>query len=188
MKKTFLAIRIPVTIEIESYLTDYKRDFEFVDMRWNEAKYLHLTLKYFGPTSEKRIKRIKKVLNELLKKEKSFEINIVKLGVFGSRYAPKVMWWGINEEELLKNLFAKIEAELSKIGIYADRQNFVPHITLGRIEYIVSKPFFQRQMTKNKQVEGIKIGVNSLVLLESKKVADGVEYVELERFDVELRS
>ncbi|RLD40347.1 MAG: RNA 2',3'-cyclic phosphodiesterase [Bacteroidetes bacterium] len=184
MKKTFLAIRIPVTIEIESYLTDYKRDFEFVDMRWNEAKYLHLTLKYFGPTSEKRIKRIQRVLSELLKEEKSFEINIVKLGVFGSRYAPKVIWWGIDEEELLKELFTKIEIELSKIGIYADRQNFVPHITLGRIEYIVSKPFFQRLMQKHKKVEEINVKVDSIVLLESKRVGDGVEYNELVKFEI----
>jgi len=182
MKKVFLAIRIPITTEIESYLANYRCVFGFVDMRWNESRYLHLTLKYFGPTSEKRIKRINNLLNEFVKEENSFDFNIVKLGIFGSKYAPKVMWWGIDEEEMMKELFYKTEKELSKIGIYADRQNFVPHITLARIKRVESKPFFQRQMQKHKKVEGIDIKVKSLVLLESKRVEDGVEYVELGEF------
>ncbi len=182
MKKVFLAIRIPITTEIESYLANYMRVFGFVDMRWNESRYLHLTLKYFGPTSEKRIKKINNLLNEFVKEEKGFNFNIVKLGIFGSKYAPKVMWWGIDEEEMMKELFYKIEKELSKIGIYADRQNFVPHITLARIKRVESKPFFQRLMQKHKKVEGINIEVNSLVLLESKRVEDGMEYLELGSF------
>jgi len=182
MKKVFLAIRIPVKALINSYLEDYKREFGFVDIKWNESKYIHLTLKYFGPTSEKRINRIKKTITELLKRENSFDINIVKLGIFGSKYSPKVMWWGIEEEDILKELYAKIETELATIGIHADRQNFVPHITLGRIEKVVSKPFFQRLMIKHHKVEKIKFSVESLVLLESKRVVDGVEYDELAGF------
>jgi len=182
MKKVFLTIRIPITTEIESYLNDYKRYFSFIDCKWTESRYLHMTLKYFGPTSEKRIKKINNLLNEFVKEENSFGFNIVKLGIFGSKYAPKVMWWGIEEEEMMKELFYKIEKELSKIGIYADRQNFVPHITLARIKRVESKPFFQRLMQKHKKVEGIDIEVESLVLLESKRLEDGVEYLELGEF------
>jgi 2'-5' RNA ligase len=85
---------------------------------------------------------------------------------------------------MMKELFYKIEESLKSTGIYSDRQNFVPHITLGRIEKIVSKPFFQRLMQKHKNVEGININVDSIVLLESKRVGDGVEYIELGNYEI----
>jgi 2'-5' RNA ligase len=182
MKKVFLAIRIPINTKIESYLTDYKKSFSFVDMRWNESRYLHLTLKYFGPTSEKRIKKLEKLFSELFREQGVLRFSIVKLGVFGSKYAPKVMWWGIEEEEMMKELFYKIEESLKSIGIHSDRQNFVPHITLARIKNVISKPSFQYQMKKYKEVKPIEVEVSDIVLLESKRVEEGVEYLEIAKF------
>jgi len=182
MKRVFLAIRIPITTEIESYLNDYKRYFSFIDCKWTEPRYLHMTLKYFGPTSEKRIKKINNLLNEFVKEENSFDFNIVKLGIFGSKYAPKVMWWGIEEEEMMRELFYKIEESLKSIGIYSDRQNFVPHISLARIKNVISKPSFQHQMKKYREMKPIKVDVSNVVLLESKRLEEGVEYLELGKF------
>ena len=184
MKKVFLAIRIDNSDEIASYISEYQHNYSFIDAKWTDVEYLHLTLKYFGPTSEKRIKKLEKQLEKLFSSHVKFSFSIVKLGVFGSKYAPKVLWWGIKEEELMKELFGKIEESLKEIGIYSDRQNFVPHITLARIKKVNSKPSFQFLMNKHRNVGPMKVKVNEIVLLESRSVEGGVEYIELAKFEL----
>jgi len=184
MRKIFLAIRIPVDPMAEAVVNELQRNFNFMNVRWVEPQYLHMTIKYFGPTSEKRIKKIVELLNIHLQNHGSFELSINKLGMFGSRGAPKLLWLGIKEEQQLKDLAKKIQTKLDTLGLYADRQNFVPHITLGRIVKTNSNTFFQKQMAKFKSIEMPSIDISDIVLLESIISDQGVDYKQIEIFDL----
>ena len=184
MRKIFLAIRIPIDPLTEIVIDELHRNFKFMDVRWIEPQYLHMTLKFFGPTNEKRINKITKSLESLFKDQKAFEINISKLAMFGSRGAPKVLWLGIDEETQMKDFAKKIQNNLDEIGLYADRQNFVPHISLGRIIKTNSNSFFQKQMKKFKTIEMSFIMVNEIVLLESIVSNKGVDYKLIKAFSL----
>ena len=184
MRKIFLAVRIPNDPITHTVVNELQRNFKFMDARWVESEFLHMTLKFFGPLNEKRIKKIIELLSKYLKAQQAFEINICKLAMFGSRGAPKVLWLGIEQEQQLKDLAYGIQSELNKLGLYADRQNFVPHISLARVEKTNSNSFFQKQMNRFKEISISPIKVNSIVLLESIISNKGVEYKLVKQFEL----
>lgn len=184
MKRVFLAIQIPFSEIIDIQTSDYQKQFGFMNIRWVEPKYLHMTLKFFGPTSDNRIEKIKKSLENVLVRQNKFEFSITKLRMFGSRNSPKVLWWGIDKESELKSLVASFQKELDTLGLYSDRQNFVPHITLGRIIKVNSQAFFQKQIKRFSETEIINVDVNTIVLMESRITELGPEYIEIAKFNL----
>ncbi len=184
MKRVFLAIRIPFSEIINIQTSDYQKQFGFMNIRWVEPKYLHMTLKFFGPTSDKRIEKIRKSIEKALVGKNKFEFSVTKLRMFGSKNSPKVLWWGIDKESELKSLVAGLQNEFDTIGLYSDRQNFVPHITLGRITKVNSQSFFQKQIKRFSETEIIKVDVNTIVLMESRINESGPEYIEIAKFNL----
>ena len=182
MKKIFLAIKIPVSPDFKAQIDSIHRNFNFMKTRWVEPKYMHLTLKYFGPTNEKTIKRITKIIDDFSISQSSFSLTINKLSMFGSKGSPRVLWLGIEEEELLNSIFVELQKKINKIGLYADRQNFVPHISIGRIIKTNSNSFFQKQLHKSKDFPHCQIDINSITLYESVISQSGVEYRIIKEF------
>ena len=73
----------------------------------------------------------------MLKNHKSFTIDFNRTGIFGSRYTPRVLWLGMqNTPQELYDLEEDLLTTFDNIGYLRDRQNFVPHITLGRIKKV----------------------------------------------------
>jgi 2'-5' RNA ligase len=183
-KRLFLAIRMPVSTEISDYLSEYQQQFAFAKMRWVEGDMLHLTLKFFGKTDALSIEKLQKSLKKALQEQKKFQISITKLSVFGSKNAPKVFWWGIEEEDFIKELASYLQLEFDKLGLFADRQNFVPHITLARIIKTNSSKFFQKQLKRYSNIEPIKIAVSKIVLLESRSTNKNPEYIKVADYEL----
>ncbi|MCK5847304.1 MAG: RNA 2',3'-cyclic phosphodiesterase [Bacteroidales bacterium] len=182
MKKIFLAIKIPQDIILDVMVDEIQHNFNFMNVRWIEPPYLHMTLKFFGPTNERKISDITKELEKLFSGKQKFEIEINRLAMFGSKGAPKVLWLGIKEEEKIKELVKEIQQALDKLGLYADRQNFVPHISLGRIIKTNSNKFFQKQLKKYKTIGSSAMQVKSIVLLESLIGNKGVSYEVIDEY------
>ncbi len=185
MQKLFLAARLTTSPTIEAYLTEYHRQFGFAKMRWIEPQHLHITLKFFGPTDNITAQKIINVITETSRKLEPMDLTITKLNIFGSKHAAKVLWWGISEEALLKTTAQHLQSGFNTIGLYADRQNFVPHISLARIIDVRTKSFFQQQLNKYHLLEPIiPFNINSLLLMESKINRQGVRYSEIARFQL----
>jgi 2'-5' RNA ligase len=178
-KRLFLAIRIPVNTAIREYLSEYQHQFAFAKMRWVDGDMLHLTLKFFGKVDALSIEKLQKSLKLALQKQEKFQISISKLSVFGSKNAPIVFWWGIEEEDFIKGLASSLQLEFDKLGLFADRQNFVPHITLARIIKTNSSNFFQKQLKRYTDLEPIIIPVSRIVLLESRPTNKNPEYIKV---------
>ena len=64
---------------------------------------MHLTLKFFGETAEERIHEIEDVLSNVSEANKPFQFSLKSIGIFGSSYRPRLIWFGINHDELIKN-------------------------------------------------------------------------------------
>ena len=101
-----------------------------------------------------------------------FDMVLEGLGVFGSSYDPRVIWYGIRDETQIFNLADNIFSELEGIGIKRDRQNFVPHLTIGRIN--------------EKQKPGLiqTIRVEEFYLIESILEPTGPVYHVVETFNI----
>lgn len=98
MKRLFLAIPIktadndfiPLLEGLKRQLAHEKR------INWVRPNNIHLTLKFIGDTPNDDIPKIIDGVGEMLKKHKNFTIDFNHTGIFGSRYAPRVLWLGMN--------------------------------------------------------------------------------------------
>ncbi|MCK5856714.1 MAG: RNA 2',3'-cyclic phosphodiesterase [Bacteroidales bacterium] len=184
MKRVFLAISFKKSDFISQYIKDIKSKLAAENIKWVEDDYIHLTLKYFGPTDDLGLKRIKNSLERVLKEQHLFELSFNRLGVFGSKYQPRVLWMGLKQADELSILAERLKLALKEIGIYPDRQNFVPHITIGRIKHLDSKKYFQSVVNQYKDFDSGIIPIKRVYLYQSILHKDGPEYRVLQEYSL----
>ncbi len=115
-------------------------------------------------------------------KHKPFKFYIKGAGVFGSSYNPKVIWIGIKENKELQKLSMDVLNSMEKIGWARDRQNFVPHLTMGRIKHIADKTKLKELVNKYKDVDIQEENLNEFYLYESILKPQGPIYTILDTF------
>lgn len=179
MKRLFIAIKIHPSVKFTRILNQISLSLKHERIKWVEPDNMHLTLKFFGETDENRIPDITKALQAAVSVSRPFIISIVNTGIFGSRYDPKVIWFGIKKNTELDLIATNLFAELQKHGWQPDRQNFVPHLTIGRIRELNNKPLFQRIIGNYNSIEIQEEHVTEIVLYESILRRVGPEYVNM---------
>lgn len=182
MKRLFIAIKINPNEVYNNIYSSFKQNFKTDKITWVDLNNTHLTLKFLGETDENKIKEVDAILANSIKNTCKFEININNIGIFGSKYEPRVLWLGIEKNLLLENLTTNIFNGLETIGFIKDRQNFVPHLTLGRIKNIIDKKAFQIHIDSFKNIEIQKIMISEFHLYESVLHKTGPEYTQLKSY------
>jgi 2'-5' RNA ligase len=77
-----------------------------------------------------------------------------------------------------------IRDRLEEIGYDADRQNLVPHLTLGRIKSLKDKQLFQKIIDEHRQISSQKIDIDRILLFESILKKEGPVYQALQTFQL----
>lgn len=110
------------------------------DIRWVNPSNLHITLKFFGEFNTMQIPGIYESLRTRLSQVNQFEIIFRNLGIFPNKLKPKIIWVGLsNQNELLK-IFHEIENKAIELGYSKEAREFSPHLTIGRVKNVLSKP------------------------------------------------
>jgi 2'-5' RNA ligase len=188
MKRLFAAVKVHPSKEFLETYNSLKSGLRFSRITWVKPESIHITLKFFGETEENRIPEISRVLREVAARHKPFASELVNVGIFGSSYAPKVIWFGIENAEPLKKLGADVLQSLEPIGWEVDRQNFVPHLTVGRIKEIPDKQLFQKIIDQHKKTRMQDIQVIEFHLYESTLLQNGPIYKLIESFKLSASS
>jgi 2'-5' RNA ligase len=182
MKRLFAAAKIHPSAEFLKTYNSLKTGLKFARITWVKPESVHVTLKFFGETDEKRIPAISKVLQEVAGRHEPFTSELVNVGIFGSSYSPKVIWFGIERAEPFKALGEDVLQSLETIGWERNRQNFVPHLTIGRIKEIPDKHLFQRIIDEHKKARMQEISVREFHLYESILQKEGPIYRVVQSF------
>jgi RNA 2',3'-cyclic 3'-phosphodiesterase len=179
MKRLFAAIAIePGNDFIDTYM-ELQKLLYHERITWVGISNIHLTLKFFGETDESRIHPIVAALNSGSSTVGQFRLCFNKTGIFGSSYNPKVIWLGAEEQPALYKMTNQIKVELEKIGYKDDRQNFVPHLTLGRVRSVNDKQLFQDVMDDYRSAFQVEQLITSVHLYESVLRKRGPLYSKL---------
>jgi len=182
MKRLFAALKILPDVEfLEKYL-DLKHELQHEQIKWVEEHNIHITLKFFGETEEHRIPRMCSVLGERALITSPFKLRLSRLGIFGSSYAPKVIWAGIQPYAELALLMKNLHEDMKTVGFEPDRQNLVPHLTLGRIKFLRDKIIFNRIMEEYNAITSLPVNITEMILFESILRREGPEYIVVEKF------
>lgn len=98
-----------------------------------EDENIHLTLRFIGEVPDDYVPRISECVarvNEFTK----FNMRIEGVGAFPSVSRPRVLWVGIAEGfDKLRSIRSRLEECLRRYA-EPDREEFVPHITVGRVK------------------------------------------------------
>jgi len=179
MKRLFAAIKVHPSEEYIRLFNEISSSLSHERIKWVKPENMHLTLKFFGQTDEKQILLITKAMEIGVATSKPFTLKIVNTGIFGSHYDPKVIWFGIDMRDELDILAKNIFDELRKSGWQQDRQNFIPHLTIGRIKELKDKSLFQQILSKYNAVEIQEEIVTEIILYESILHREGPLYEEV---------
>ncbi|MDO9255749.1 MAG: RNA 2',3'-cyclic phosphodiesterase [Bacteroidales bacterium] len=179
MKRLFAAIKIHPSPRYISLFNEISSSLGHERIKWIEPENTHLTLKFFGETDETKIPVIRQSIETVVAQSKPFSLKIANTGIFGSHYDPKVIWFGIEKNSILEDLAQNIFTELSKYGWEQDRQNFIPHLTIGRIKELKDKPLFQKIIGKYNTIAIQEEKVTEIILYESILRREGPLYANV---------
>jgi len=184
MKRLFTAIPIPLSDKVQSNIRFMQQSLKDERIRWIPAENMHLTLKFFGDTPGKQVPDIVHALRQAVANQPSFKLVLNRTGVFGSKHNPRVIWLGFEENPEINQMKSNIVSSLEEIGLYEDRQNFVPHLTIARIKRLSDKVYFQKVIDTYKDRFYQEILCDKLILYESILEPAGARYKVIEVFSL----
>ncbi len=182
MKRLFTALKIQPDARFLETFGRIRQELRGESIKWVEGHNIHITLKFFGETEETRIPAIGEVLSRRASVSQVFSFRLKGLGVFGSSYAPRVVWAGIEPYAELSHLMKQVHDDLALIGFSRDRQNLVPHLTLGRVKFLQDKIRFQRTLDCYGELTSEPIRVHEMVLYESVLRQQGPIYIPQQHY------
>ncbi len=178
-KRLFLAIKINPEPSLLQLISHFRNSLAGDKINWARPENIHLTLKFLGETPVYRISDIEKIIVETASQNNSFTTELKGIGAFGSRYQPRVVWAGFSEPESMINLGESCLNTFHKYRFYRDRQNFIPHLTLGRIHEVRDKKRFWDLVEAEKETIFQQVKVKKLILFESILLKTGPVYNEI---------
>jgi len=140
--RTFVAIKLALSPEYNGLRTALRQRTTYDQIRWCNDDLIHLTVQFIGKTPVALLPQIKASLDQISAETPQFPLAITKLGLFGSHYAPRIVWLGLTPSPELTQFHEKTAQFLAQIGLPVAQENFVPHITLGRIKEVDNKKRF----------------------------------------------
>lgn len=174
--RLFIAIFLPK--EILDYLKDIQNGLKKelpAKINWVAKKNIHYTLKFLSNVDEKKVNLIKERLSKI--NFSLFKITLDKIGAFPNEEFIRVIWIGLNSKELI-DLQKLIDYEL--LDLFPREQEFVAHLTLGRVKNILDKEKFKKNLKVT--IENKEFEINEFCLVKSELHKEGPKYEILERF------
>jgi len=126
--RLFVALDLPW--EIKEALSDMSCKLN--GARWVPTDNFHLTLRFIGEATRLRAEEIDLALATL--RGRSFTFKLSGLGWFEKAGRVSSLWVGVERNEDLSRLQAKVETALHRIGLPPDKRRFTPHVTLARMD------------------------------------------------------
>ena len=176
--RAFLAIDLDDDLKpkIHKIIKEFKQidaDIKYVDLQ-----NLHFTLKFFGDIDTDGIDLISSKIENVIKDFDSFNIKIKGCGAFPNTNRIKVIWVGLDEDEILKNLHDRLDKEFNSIGFDLDKK-FSSHLTIGRMKSAKGKANVKKTIETNKKIDIGTMEVNTIILKKSTLTPSGPIYEDL---------
>ena len=179
MEKTraFICIEFPSEIVKEVARVQELLETRKFTGKLTELENLHLTLKFLGEVDERKLKAVKKKLQEI--RLEKFDARLGEAGTFSYRKKPRIVWIKILGKGMIE-LQQQVDEVLSEIG-FKKEERFMSHLTIARVKFVKDKKGFV-DYVKNLGVKGLKFGVGEFKLMESELRPVGPVYTEIEEY------
>jgi RNA 2',3'-cyclic 3'-phosphodiesterase len=153
--------------------------------RWVRPESMHLTLKFIGHAVKDEDAQKLADLRAALAKVHSdgpVKLHFRGVGFFPNERRPRVVWCGVEASPNLAQIAADIDRALAPLGIPSENRDYVPHLTLARIEPPRgSEPLIRAA----KELPSSDFGASNdteFYLFESKLKHSGAEYKKIDTY------
>ena len=181
--RAFLAIDLDD--DLKPKINKIIREFKKIDTRikYVELQNLHLTLKFFGDIDTNGLDVLKDAISRVACDFEPFDIKLKGCGAFPNTNRIKVIWVGIDDDTVLKELHDKLDKEFVKLGFDKDKK-FSTHLTIGRMKSGKNKNQVKSTIEEFEEFEIGEMEVSSISLKKSKLTPAGPIYEDVEIFEL----
>jgi 2'-5' RNA ligase len=178
--RTFIALEIPYN-SLNKILEIRDQNFNSkFNVKWEPIEKLHITIKFLGDTNICLFDEINIELDNLISKQKKFELTFDRFGTFKKSNIPKIFWVNFKENPQL-SLFAKeVDLICSRFGFEKENREFKPHLTLLRIKNEKLIPELNKLC--NIKIPNIYFTSDKVIFFESKLLQTGSVYNSIKSF------
>lgn len=181
--RAFLAIDVDEDLKAKMY--KIIKQFKKIDanIKYVDLENLHLTLKFFGDIDTEGIDLLSSKIESVVSNFDNFTFKIKGCGAFPNTKRIKVIWLGIDEDEIVKKLHDELDKEFVKLGFDKDKK-FSSHLTIGRMRNAKGKDKVKSTIEEFSEVEIGEMTVDKIVLKKSALTPHGPIYEDLEIFEL----
>ena len=181
--RAFLAIDLDDDLmpKINKIINEFKK----IDtkIKYVELLNLHLTLKFFGDIGSEGLSILEDKISEVVSGFEPFNIKIRGCGAFPNNNHIKVIWVGIDEDSVIKELHDKLDAEFVRLGFDKDKK-FSTHLTIGRMKTAKNKNQVKSAIENFSDFEIGEMEVTQIALKKSTLTPSGPIYEDIKIFEL----
>lgn len=171
MTRLFVALRPPPPMRAALMATMHG----IAGARWQDDAQLHLTLSFIGEVDDMPAEMIAEALTHV--QAAPVELALSGVGAFARKGAPHALWAGVSPVESVTALAVKVRHALRRSGVEPEREAFVPHITVARLNR--SSGPIDGWLAANALLAGAVTRFDRFGLYESVLRPEGSEYLLL---------
>ncbi|MDA0660425.1 MAG: RNA 2',3'-cyclic phosphodiesterase [Planctomycetota bacterium] len=189
--RTFVAIDLPrhVCAAAGGLIGHLQSDMDSdaTEVQWVQPELMHITVKFLGDVDEVELAEVCRGVELACQGCPPIELDCRGLGVFPRPDRPRTIWLGLTGEgcEVLKQLQARVETQMFRLGFLHEKRRYEPHVTLGRVrgnaEWLGLAEILQRQGP----CTAGRIVVDELTVYASRLSRGGPAYMPLARIPLE---
>ena len=178
--RTFIAIELSQAVQQALAAIQQKMRPLVSFARWTRPDGTHLTLKFLGEAQKDQIDRIKAELDRIAPAYNPIELILSGVGAFPRPAAPRVLWIGMQQNDVVKRLQTDIESAISPLDFPSEKRDFKPHLTLARLEGSNWPPDLRQQFLDCASIiSGVAWRAERIVLFRSELLKGGAVYTPL---------
>lgn len=181
--RAFLAIDVDENLKAKMYKVIKQFRQIDADIKYVDLENLHLTLKFFGDIDTEGIALLSSKIAGVVSNFDNFTVKIKGCGAFPNTKRIKVIWLGIDEDEIIKKLHDELDNEFVKLGFDKDKK-FSSHLTIGRMRNAKGKEKVKSTIEELREVEIGEMTVDKIILKKSTLTPQGPIYEDLEIFEL----
>ena len=181
--RAFLAIEIDD--DLKPKINKVIKQFKQIDakIKYVELLNLHLTLKFFGEIDTDGLKLLEEKIESAVSEFDPFNIKVKGCGAFPNNNRIKVIWIGIDEDAVIRQLHDRLDEEFVKLGFDKDKK-FSTHLTIGRMKSAKNKNQVKSKIEEFADVEIGEMEVGKIVLKKSTLTPSGPIYEDIKVFEL----
>jgi RNA 2',3'-cyclic 3'-phosphodiesterase len=169
MLRLFTGLSIPVLLRQRMTVMQGGID----GARWTERENFHITLTFIGEIDEQKAEDVDEALSGV--RTEKFNLRLKGTGSFTQGKYPKVLWVGVEQNEVLNRLKEKIDRALESYGVDFEKRKYAPHVTLARLNHVdeakVAEFMQQHNLFVTEEFE-----VDEFLLYQSHQTKNGSVY------------